>query len=96
MEFMAADDYPDFFLARRAVPEASWAEYAEALRQLGHTARFGQLGGYLHSESEEAFERLADLDSLEILLSDNEEFAYLISPDDLRLRSFANARYRWI
>ena len=96
MKFMASDDYPDFFLARRAVPEASWAEYAEALRQLGHMARFGQLGGYLHSESEEAFERLTDLDSLEILLSDNEVFAYLISPDDLRLRSFANACYRWI
>ena len=96
MEFMAAGDYPDFFLARRAVPDATWAEYAEALRQLGHTTRFGQLGGYLHPESEEAFECLADLDSLEILLSDNEEFACLISPDDLRLRSFASARYCWI
>lgn len=96
MEFMAADDYPDFFLARRAVPEATWADYAEALRQLGHTARFGQLGGYPHPESEETFERLADLDSMEVLLSDDEVFAYLISLDDLRLRSFANARYRWI
>lgn len=68
----------------------------EALRQLGYATRFGQLGGYLHLESVEAFERLADLNILEVLLSDDEVFAYLISPDDLRLRSFANARYRWI
>jgi hypothetical protein len=95
MEFMAADDYPDFFLAHRAVPDAIWADYAEALRQLDHTTRFGQLGGYLHPESEESFERLTDLDSLEILLSDNEEYAYLISPDDLRLRCFSAARLVW-
>ncbi|MBR1550606.1 MAG: DUF1963 domain-containing protein [Bacteroidales bacterium] len=95
MEFMEADDYPDFFLARRAVPDATWADYQEALCQLGYTVRFGQLGGYLHPENEEAFERLTDLDDLEVLLSDNDEYAYLISPDDLRLRSFANACLEW-